>query len=314
MKPPVARAVATARSPSAGLPIASERATVARPDRAHGRSRLEGGCDRCAPGGLAPDEPWRRSVREAKIEQLRERLVQLREERARCDRRDDDIGRAPAELLGDLVGDRLRALGVVAAQTDVHERPRHLPRELDRDAVAVVVRARDRIEGRPVGRGRRQLLRLEVGRAEDGRLQPFGRCTRGDRVRQVPGGRARERRQAELLRLRGRDSDHSVLERVRRVGGVQLQPEVADPELLGEPRGTDERRQPGSEPLLLRRVDREKVGVAPDRRRPSRRSTRESPAQAARGRRSDRVEPSSGDRPRPPRGRGRSRSCGSEVR
>ena len=41
---------------------------------------------------------------------------------------------------------------------------------------------------------------------------------------------------AELLCLCDRDGDDAVLERVRRVGGVVLDVELADPERLGEAR------------------------------------------------------------------------------
>ena len=67
--------------------------------------------------------------------------------------------------------------------------------------------------------------------------------------------------------LRGRDRDDAILERVRRVRGVELQPELADAELLGEPRRGHERREARREPGLVRRRDGEQVGVAPDRRR-----------------------------------------------
>ncbi len=236
MEPPVARAVATARSPSAGLPIASERATVAgrtgRTAAPASKAVATGAHPAAWPPTSRGDVPSARPRSSSSVNAW----FELREERAGRDRRDDDVWRPPAELLGDLVGDRLRALGVVAAQADVDERPRHLPRELDRHPVAVVVGAGDRVQRRPVGGGRGQLLRLEVGRAEDRRLEPLGRRAGRDRVREVAGGRAGERRQAELLRLRRRDRDHAVLERVRRVGGVELQPELADAELLGEPR------------------------------------------------------------------------------
>ena len=71
--------------------------------------------DRCAAGRLAAHEADRRPLDEPDRGQLVEALGQLREERPRRDRRDDDVGQAPAELLGDLEGQRLAALGVERA-------------------------------------------------------------------------------------------------------------------------------------------------------------------------------------------------------
>src|SRR3546814_5349120 len=62
----------------------------------------------------------------------------------RCDRGDDHVGRAPAERLGDLEGERLGALGVERAQVDVDEAPAGLVGDLEAEAVDVVVGALDR--------------------------------------------------------------------------------------------------------------------------------------------------------------------------
>src|SRR5581483_12274171 len=140
-----------------------------------------------------------------------EALVQLRVEGAGRDRTDDDVGKLPAELLADLVRERLRSLGVVAPQADVDERPRQLEGELDRQPAAVVVRAGDGVDRRAVDGGRGQLLRLQVGRAEHGRLEAFRGGAGGDGVGEVPGRRAREGGQAELLRLGRGDGDHAIL-------------------------------------------------------------------------------------------------------
>src|SRR6185312_1306380 len=75
---------------------------------------------------------------------------------------------------------------------------------------------------------------------------------------------------AELLRLRRCDRDHAVLERVGRVGRVELEPELPHAELLGEPRRSNQRREARCEALLLRRLDGKEIGVAPDRQRAGR--------------------------------------------
>ena len=71
----------------------------------------------------------------------------------------------------------------------------------------MVVRAVDGVDGRAVGRCRRELLGLEVGETEDGRFEAFGGCARRNGAGEVAGGRARERGQAQLLRLARRDRD-----------------------------------------------------------------------------------------------------------
>ena len=91
----------------------------------------------------------------------------------------------------------------------------------------------------------------------------------GDRVGEVSGRGAGDRVEAQLLRLRDGDRDDPVLERVRRVGGVVLDPQLGvEPELLGEPVGPDQRRQAGLQRVTRTADERQEVGVAPDPLRP----------------------------------------------
>ena len=257
--------MATARSPSAGLPIASERATVSGLSGTTLRSSAKAVATGAQPSAWPPYRRGASPSTSPSSAQLGEALVHLREERAGGDRAGDGRREPPAELLGDLERDRLRALGVVGAKSDVDERPVELERELDREPAAVVVASVDGVDRRAVDGGRDQLLGLEVGRAEDDRLDPLGCRARGDRVREVAGRRARERRRAELERLRAGDGDDAILERVRRVGGVELEVELADPERAREPRGRDERREARCEARLRGRLDGKERRVAPDR-------------------------------------------------
>jgi hypothetical protein len=94
--------------------------------------------------------------------------------------------------------------------------------------------------------------------------------SRGDGVREVAGGRARQRRPSELERLRAGDGDDAILERMRRVGGVELQPQLAHAECRRKTRRLDEGRQPGSEPLFGRSRHGQQRRVPPDRRRAGR--------------------------------------------
>ena len=86
----------------------------------------------------------------------------------------------------------------------------------------------------------------------------------GDRVREVPGRGAGDRVEAELLRLCDGDGDDPVLERVGRVRGVVLYPELAEAEALGQAVGAHQRRQPRLERVARAAGERQEVGVAPD--------------------------------------------------
>ena len=96
------------------------------------------------------------------------------------------------------------------------------------------------------------------------------RRVRGDGVGEVAGGRARRDLETELERLAQRDRDDAVLEGVRGIARVVLDPHLAEPELGREPVGAHQRREAGAE--VDRRVarDRQQVGVAPQARRPGR--------------------------------------------
>src|SRR6185312_12361404 len=161
-----------------------------RADRCDRLARGEGGRDRRTALRLAPEKAWRLRLDEADQAQLVEALRDLRVERARGDGRHDRVGRVPAELLGDLEGDGLRAFGVVRAQAHVDEAPGQLEGELDGEPAAVVVGPTDGIDGGTVDGGGDQLLRLEVGGTEDSRVDPFGRGACGDRVGEVSCRRA----------------------------------------------------------------------------------------------------------------------------
>ena len=152
---------------------------------------------------------------------LLEAARDLREQRARGDRRDDAIGQLPAELLDRLVGERLGALGVVGAQVDVHERPL-VGGELGAQPVDIVVVSLDRHELRAVDARGQHLGLLEVGGNEDVGVHPVGGRRGGDRVGQVAGRGAGQRLELQLSRAGRGHGDHAVLERVRRVRGSFL--------------------------------------------------------------------------------------------
>ena len=88
---------------------------------------------------------------------------------------------------------------------------------------------------------------------------------RGDRAGQVAGGRARDDLEAQLLRPRQRHRHDAVLEGMRGIGGVVLDPHLAQAEALGEPVGARERREAGRQRAARRAAQGKEVGVAPDR-------------------------------------------------
>ena len=81
------------------------------------------------------------SVDQADLVQLVERLVDLADQAAAGHRADDVLRRPPAQLLGDLEADRLRALGVERPQVDVDEAPAVLEGDLRAEAIDLVVGA-----------------------------------------------------------------------------------------------------------------------------------------------------------------------------
>ena len=174
-------------------------------DRADGvGGGLVGDADRRAAGRLGAVHLVGLVLDQAELDQLLERLVDLRQLRAGRHRDDDLVGQAPAELLGDLVAEGLGALGVEGADVDVDERPALLlAGDLGGELVDVVVVAVHRDE--PVGEDRRVDLLglLEVARDEDHRLDPGAGAGGGDRVGEV-AGRAGRRRPSR--RARGRRS------------------------------------------------------------------------------------------------------------
>ena len=136
------RARSSAYGPSAGFPIASDFAIVSgftgRQKSLPSPNALR---DRRAALGLGAVEHRKRAREEPHLEPLLEPARDLREQRARRDRRDDVARQLEAELLGDLEGDRLRPLRVVRPQVHVHERPVALARQLGAEPVHVVVAA-----------------------------------------------------------------------------------------------------------------------------------------------------------------------------
>src|SRR5215213_3281106 len=118
----------------------------------------EGSCDRAASLGLGAVEDRLLAADKPEVEPLLEAAAQFGEERAGGDRADHPVGQLPAELLDGLVGERLRALGVVGPQVDVDERPRPRLGQLGAEPVDVVVVAADADQVGPVDAGRQQLL------------------------------------------------------------------------------------------------------------------------------------------------------------
>ena len=105
---------------------------------------------------------------------------------------------------------------------------------------------------------------LQVGGDEHHGAQPQGRGGPGDGRRQVAGGRARERREAELDRARGGHAHHAVLEREGRVARVILDPQPLQPEAGGQAGSGRQRRHADAQATRGKGLDGKELGEAPD--------------------------------------------------
>ena len=147
--------------PSAGLPIAIERAMVfgltgsgnSRPSS----SALMTGAQ---PAACAAWIAGRSPLDQPDFLQLAERARDARQQRAAGHRRDDVLREFPAELLGDFEAVGLRAFRVVAAQVDVRKPPAVFFRNLRAQPVHIVVVAFDGDDLRVVDAGAENLARL----------------------------------------------------------------------------------------------------------------------------------------------------------
>ena len=195
--------------------------------------------------------------------ELLQPLVDLGEHRAGCRRRDGVCGSAPAQLLRDLVAERLAAVRIEGADVDVHECPLVLVGQFTAEAVDVVVAAVDRDHGGVVDGRAQHLARFEVVGDEDVGIHPGPRRVGGHCAGEVAGGGAGERLESELQRLGGGDGNDAVLERVRRVDAVVLDPQLLEAEALREAAGADERSEARVDVYERVVLGWEKVRVAP---------------------------------------------------
>ena len=204
MAPPLRRTTSRAYQPSAGLPIASDLAIVAgltgRMWSLPSAKAVATGEQPCGLG--AGDADAVAGLDETELGELAEALVDLGQLASRGDRDDDVVGQLPAELLGDLEGEGLGALGVVGADVDVDEGPGgELARQLGAEPVDVVVAAVDGDEVAAEDGRRDELHGLEVVGHEDERLHAGPRRVGGDGVGEVAGRGAGGDLEAELAGL-----------------------------------------------------------------------------------------------------------------
>ena len=219
-----------------------------------GDRRAAGRLRRVYARGSTVDQPGR--------SQLRRGRRGPREQRARTDRHDDVIGQAPPELFGALEEKRLRTLGVVGPQREVHEPPALLVGETRAQAIHLVVGAAHSDHGRAVRGGARDLALVGRRGNEDERAKPVARGGRGHRAREVSGRRARERIETELERAREGERHRTVLERQRGIARVVLQEQPIDADGVTQAVRTQERR-PAHRVMRGRLGDREEIRVAP---------------------------------------------------
>jgi DNA internalization-related competence protein ComEC/Rec2 len=220
---------------------------------------------------LRPEHPVRGGLHEAQLAQLMEALVDLGQLRAGRHGHHHLAWQPPTELLGDLEAQRLGALGVVRAHVDVDERPVFvLGGQLGRQPVDVVVVAVHGQQRAAVDGGGEDLGLLQRRRDHHDRVPPRAGGGRRHGVGEIAGRRAGEHPEAQLAGGRKGDRDHAVLERVRRVARVVLDPQRAHAQRRCQAVGLDQPGQAGlgvGVALDVRRYG-EQLPVAPDRTGP----------------------------------------------
>ena len=155
--PPLARTALSTWNPSAGLPIAIERAIVfGFTGSGNSRSSFERVDDRRAAGRLRGMDRRQIAFDEPDFAKLAEPARDARQQRAAGHRRHDVPRKLPPELFGDFEAVGLRAFGVIAAQIDVRESPAVLLRNLRAQPVHIVVVALDGDDLRVVDRPSRE--------------------------------------------------------------------------------------------------------------------------------------------------------------
>src|SRR5439155_7468517 len=117
-----------------------------------------------------------------------------------------------------------------------------LVRNLEGDAVGVVIRAIDRDYDPAIEPGQEQLRGLQRSRNEYVAWDAGLGGRRTDRGGEVARRRASHRRERPLPGLGDRDGDRAVLERVRRIDRVILDPNFAAAERIFEVPGPPQRR------------------------------------------------------------------------
>ncbi len=234
---------------------------------------LVGRRDRRAALRLGTEDPVRPVLDQAQLDQLLQTLVDLGELGARGDRDHDLLRQPPAELLADLVGERLGALAVVRPQIDVDEAPALAGRVADQlraEAVHVVVVALDADQLAAVHAGHHDLALLQVVRDEHAGPEAGPGRRRADRAGQVAGRGAGQRGVAEHPGRLDGAGHHAVLEGVGRVPGVVLDVQLpGEAELAAQVVRLHQRGPTRVEVRLGRHVGRDgqQRRVAPDRRR-----------------------------------------------
>ena len=194
-----------------------------------------------------------------------ERLVDLADQAAAGHRADDVLRHPPAELLGDLEADRLRALGVERPQVDVHEAPAVLERDLRAEAVDLVVGAVDADDLGPVDAGAEDLGPLQVGRAR--------RCTLSSPAAAALAATLLARLPVEAqptvvkpnsrALLRATETTRSLNDSVGKLTASFLIQSCLDAQRLGQAVGPDQRRAADLRADGRLAVERQQLAVAP---------------------------------------------------
>jgi len=191
-------------------------------------------------------------------------LPQTGDRAAVADGDGDEVRHLPVELLGDLIGDGLLALGEVGVDGCIAVVPAPAVNGLLRQLKRVLIAALHGDDGRAERHELGDLALRRAGRDENKRLEPGGRSVAREGRGSVARGRAGDDMRACLLRLGDGHGGGAVLQRGCGVLAVVLDPELRDAELLCKAVGLIQRRPADAQRGRGRlRLDGQQLTIAP---------------------------------------------------
>lgn len=230
---------------------------------------------RGTPIGLSARDFDRLAVDETQIHPLVEALVDFGEHGARRNRDNDMVGRLPAELLGDFVGEGLGTFRVERTQVHVDESPVIFVDallvavdsvgNLGAQSVHLIVVAFDGDDVGVIDERVHHFARFEVGGDEHVTVHTRASGMSRHRVGEVARRGTRGSGEPELDGAAECGGDDAIFEAPRRVGRVVLDVQIADSESAREIATFDKRCETGVQVDLWGTFDGQEILIAPHR-------------------------------------------------